>query len=171
MHSLLIIDTGGTFNKRYNPLTGNLDVDGHSQAVRDIASKWLCELPILSIIGKDSLEMDDTDRETIAQTIIQSEANHILIIHGTDTMSLTAEYLAQKRFDKSIVLTGAMVPYSIDPVEATANFALALGYLTATPPSGVTIAMHGIILPHAHIAKSYELGKFVPTVEGQNPTS
>ncbi len=162
MHSILIIDTGGTFNKQYNPLTGNLDVDGNSLALQDIASKWLCDIECTSVIGKDSLEMDDGDREHIAREIAGCNHEHIIVIHGTDTMHLSAEHIAAQGFDKTVVFTGAMVPYSIESTEATANFAMAYGFLAASPRSGVYISMHGLVRPHTHIAKSYTEGRFLP---------
>ena len=160
MNKILIINTGGTFNKVYNPKTGTLDVDSESTALHTLASKWLCELEILNIIGKDSLEISNHDRLELLSTIHQSTYNHIIIIHGTDTMSLTAEYLADTEVEKTIVLTGAMVPYSIDPTEATANFASAYGYLNAVDEEGVFIAMNGVIESYEKVRKSRKEGRF-----------
>ena len=160
LKKILIISTGGTFNKVYNPQTGTLEVDEKSTALHDLASKWLCELEILSIIGKDSLDISNHDRLELLSTIHQSSYNHIIIIHGTDTMSLTAEYLAESEIEKTIVLTGSMVPYSIDPTEATANFASSYGFINAIDKEGVFIAMNGVIGSYEEIRKSRKEGRF-----------
>ncbi len=160
MKKILIIDTGGTFNKIYNPLNGNLEVDKESKALQDIASKWLCEFKIYSIIGKDSLEITNHDRLELLSTIHQSGYTYIIIVHGTDTMDVTAEYLADAELEKTIVLTGAMVPYSIDPVEATANLASAYGYINALEKEGVFITMNGVMDSYEKVKKNRKEGKF-----------
>jgi len=160
MKKILIISTGGTFNKVYNPKTGNLDIDKSSHALKTIASKWLCDFKILNIIGKDSLEMTNHDRLELLSTIHQSNYHDIIIVHGTDTMDVTAEYLADAELEKTIVLTGAMVPYSIDASEATANLASAYGYLSALKKRGVFIAMNGVLGLHENLKKNRKEGKF-----------
>ena len=160
MHKILIISTGGTFNKVYNPKTGNLDIDKSSHSLNTIASKWLCNFEILNILGKDSLEMTNHDRLELLSIIHQSSYQNIIIIHGTDTMNITAEYLADAELEKTIVLTGAMVPYSIDPTEATANLASAYGYITALAKKGVYITMNGMFGFHKNVKKNRKEGKF-----------
>jgi L-asparaginase len=88
------------------------------------------------------------------------EEKKVLIVHGTDTMHLTAEYLADAELEKSIVLTGAMVPYSIDPVEASANFAFACGYLQNLETEGVFIAMNGVAGGYEAVIKDRNKGVF-----------
>lgn len=160
MRKILIINTGGTFNKSYDPLNGTLFVDATSNSLENIASKWLCEFEIINIIGKDSLDITNQDRLELLATISHSHYEYIIIIHGTDTMGITAEYLADGELEKSIVLTGAMVPYSIDPVEATANLCSAYGYLNALKQKGIYIAMNGAIGEHTQIKKDRIKGKF-----------
>lgn len=160
MHKILIISTGGTFNKVYNPKTGALDIDKSSNALKHIASKWLTEFEILNIIGKDSLEITNHDRLELLSTIHQSDYDKIIIVHGTDTMDITAEYLADAELEKRIVLTGAMVPYSIDPVEATANLASAYGYLSALEKEGVFISMNGVMGSYEKVKKNRKEGQF-----------
>ena len=160
MHKILIISTGGTFNKHYNPINGTLEIDKTSSALQEIASKWLTEFEILNIIGKDSLEMTNHDRLELLSTIHQSDYNKIIIVHGTDTMDITAEYLADAELEKTIVLTGAMVPYSIDPVEATSNLASAYGYLNALEKEGVFIAMNGVMGNYDKVKKNRKEGRF-----------
>jgi L-asparaginase len=160
MKKILIISTGGTFNKVYDPVNGEFSIDEASQALEQIASKWLCEFNIVNIIGKDSLDMTNHDRLELLATISHSDHHHILIVHGTDTMDVTAEYLADADLEKCIVLTGAMVPYSIDPVEATANLSSAYGYINALEQEGVFIAMNGVMGPYEKVKKDRTKGRF-----------
>ena len=161
MQKILIISTGGTFNKIYDPIAGDLVVEESSKAVKEIASKWLSRFELISIIGKDSLAMTNQDRLELLSVVTQSDHEKIIIIHGTDTMHVTAEYLADVEIEKKIILTGAMVPYSIDPVEATANLTSALGYMHHLQEDGVYIAMNGLFDVHEKIIKDKAKGKFV----------
>lgn len=161
MKKILIMSTGGTFNKIYDPIKGEFIIDVESQALKEIAKKWLCEFEIMNLIGKDSLDMTNHDRLELLATINQSEYHHILIVHGTDTIDVTAEYLADADIEKCIVLTGAMVPYSVDPVEATANLSSAYGYINALDKDGVFIAMNGVMGTYDHIKKDRFKGKFI----------
>jgi L-asparaginase len=160
MNKLLIISTGGTFNKIYNPKNGMLEIDKNAKSLKELASKWLCKFEIVTIIGKDSLEMTNQDRLELLGTISQADCKHIIVVHGTDTMDITAEYLAEGELDKCIVLTGAMVPYSIDAVEATANLASAYGYLQAVEEDGVYIAMNGALDTYTKVKKDRKKGCF-----------
>ncbi len=161
MKKILIIDTGGTFNKIYNHIEGILEVDSSTKALLEISQKWQRELEILSIIGKDSLEFTSGDRVLLLGTINLSEHEDIIVIHGTDTMDTTAAYLADAEMEKRVLLTGAMVPYSIDPVEAVANFASAYGYMQSLQEYGIYIAMNGIIAPYNKIIKDRNAGRFI----------
>ncbi len=161
MNKILLISTGGTFNKVYDPLKGELIIDETSSALKEITSKWLCEFDIINIIAKDSLELNSQDRLELLATISQSAYKNIIVVHGTDTMGLTAEYLADGDLEKNIIITGAMVPYSIDPVEATANLASAFGYLQMLNKRGVYIAMNGIFGSYEKIKKDRNKGKFI----------
>ncbi|MGB5505916.1 MAG: asparaginase domain-containing protein [Sulfurovum sp.] len=160
MKKILIISTGGTFNKVYDPIKGEFSIDEASHALEQIASKWLCEFKIVNIIGKDSLDMTNHDRLELLATISHSDHHAILIVHGTDTMDVTAEYLADADLEKCIVLTGAMVPYSIDPVEATANLSSAYGYINALGQEGIYIAMNGVMGPYEKVKKDRTKGRF-----------
>jgi len=159
MKEILIINTGGTFNKVYNSLTGNLDIDLEGEALKDIAKHWLTNYKIVNIIGKDSLEMTNEDRIKIQKTIESSQVEHFIVIHGTDTMDKTAFQLSNIK-NKTIILTGAMVPYSIKPIEATANLSSAYGYIQNIKENGVFIAMNGIIKDYKRVRKNKEKGYF-----------
>ena len=159
---ITVINTGGTFNKRYNPLTGELEVPKDSLALDEIISYcYNIDFDVLNVISKDSLDMSDADREFIVKTIKNCKNENIIIVHGTDTMDLTAKYLDEKIKDKTIVLTGAMLPISINKVEATLNFSQAIGFLNSKCENGIYISMHGSVKNYKKIIKNRELGKFL----------
>jgi L-asparaginase len=162
---MLILNTGGTFNKRYNPLSGEMEVPFDNTAVEKILSTFTHDVELAGLIYKDSLDMDAEDRKMIAKIIAASTDTHFIIIHGTDTMHLTAAFLDEVMDDKVIVCTGAMVPFEIDPVEATANLAMALGFAKAEQTPGVYICMQGFAAPHERLVKNKVLGRF-ELVEG-----
>ncbi len=160
MDDILIISTGGTFNKIYDPIKGELSVDTGSLAIKKIADKWLTELNLINIISKDSLDMDDNDRKLLADTISRATEQKIIVIHGTDTMDQSAKYIDEKNCDKIVVFTGAMVPYAIEAIEAASNLSSAIGYTTAIHKNGVYIAMNGIFGKHTEVTKDRKAGKF-----------
>lgn len=160
-----IINTGGTFNKRYNPIKGQLEVPTDNIALdKIIASCFNVEFEIKNVVSKDSLDMDDNDRAEICEAIKKSENEKIIIIHGTDTVHLTSALIKENIQDKQIVFTGAMVPMSIDEVEATMNFSMALGFLSSNVEAGTYIAMHGVVVDSSKLVKNRELGQFL--IEG-----
>ncbi|MCT7492115.1 asparaginase [Aliarcobacter cryaerophilus] len=159
---ITVINTGGTFNKVYNPLSGELEVAKDDKSLEEILS--FChniDFEVLNIISKDSLEMNDDDRELIVKTIKDCKNEKIIIVHGTDTMDLTAKYLDEKIKDKTIILTGAMLPISINKVEATLNFSQAIGFLNSNIKIGIYISMHGSVKNYKKLIKNRELGKFL----------
>lgn len=161
MEKVLILNTGGTFNKVYNPLKGELEVPKDAKALEGILRYFYnTSYELINIVHKDSLEMDNEDRALILRYIEQSLATKVLIVHGTDTMDITAEFLSLHVKDKMVLLTGAMVPFSIDGIEATANLAMALGALAVKQENGIYIAMHGLVAKHDTIYKNREKGIF-----------
>lgn len=162
MSDILIINTGGTFNKYYNPIGGELLVDSSGNALDIIMKNWLCEFEVVDIIGKDSLEFNIDDRELILQTINEhKEIDKFIIIHGTDTMDITAKFLDENCNDKIVVLTGAMMPFSIGPIEATANFAMSYGFLANCNENGIYICMNGKADDYTKVKKDKIHGLFV----------
>ncbi len=155
-----ILNTGGTFNKVYDAIKGTLVVPKNDEAVEDIVKHIRIATSIEGIIYKDSLDMDDRDREVLAQRVAQSKSKRVVIVHGTDTMDLSAAYLAQKRLDKIVVFTGAMIPYSIEKTEAAANLSLALYSASTHSKSGVYVAIQGLFAPYERIYKDRERGLF-----------
>jgi len=160
MKKILLINTGGTFNKIYHPSKGTLEIDKEGEALKNIANFWFNNFNIINIIGKDSLEMTEQDREEIYATIQTHPEKRVIIIHGTDTMDRTAQFLDKKKLKKKIILTGAMVPYSINPIEATANLASAYGYILGVNQSGIHISMNGRIKNYKRVIKNKEKGYF-----------
>ena len=159
---ITVINTGGTFNKRYNPLSGELDVPKDSLALDEIISYcYNIDFDVLNIISKDSLEMSDVDRELIVKTIKNIKNENIIIVHGTDTIDLTASFIDENIKDKTIVLTGAMLPISINKIEATLNFASAIGFLNANIKNGIYISMHGSVKNYKKLIKNREIGQFL----------
>ena len=159
---ITVINTGGTFNKRYNPLTGELEVPKDSLALDEIISYcYNIDFDVLNVISKDSLDMSDADREFIVKTIKNCKNENIIIVHGTDTMGLTASFIDEKVNDKTIVLTGAMLPISINKVEATLNFSQAIGFLNSNIKNGIYISMHGSVKNYKKLIKNREIGKFL----------
>ena len=159
---ITVINTGGTFNKRYNPLTGELEVPKDSLALDEIISYcYNIDFDVLNVISKDSLDMSDADREFIVKTIKNCKNENIIIVHGTDTIDLTASFIDEKVNDKTIVLTGAMLPISINKIEATLNFASAIGFLNANIKNGIYISMHGSVKNYKKLIKNREIGQFL----------
>ncbi len=157
---ILLLSTGGTFNKVYNRISGELEIDTSFLALQTIQKSWLSNYPIDTIINKDSLDFTPKDREDLKNYIINSPYTKIVVIHGTDTIHLSAKVVAQALKNKTILFTGAMVPFSIDPIEATANLASAIGFLHATKEPGVSIALNGKIAQYTKIRKNRVEGYF-----------
>lgn len=161
MKKILILNTGGTFSKIYNPITGNLEIPTNNHHIETILdTSKISHTSIHGILYKDSLDMNKKDREAIFRFIEDSSFEHIIIIHGTDTIDKTASYLTKRIQNKSIVLTGAMQPFSIEPIEATANLLSSYGFLQASKKKGVFICMHGLIGSYKKIKKNRSLGIF-----------
>jgi len=159
---ILIISCGGTINKLYNELSGELEIsESVAQNIYSLARGNLCVREV-SIIGKDSLDMTDEDRELLADTVKKAKEENIIILHGTDTMDKSAFVLSESIEDKKVVFVGSMKPYSIERDEAIFNFGCAIGFLRSNPAKGVYISMHSLVLPHDEIYKDREVGVFKP---------
>jgi len=158
--TLRIIATGGTFDKHYNEIAGKLSFsESHLPEVVQRARLTVpVELEVCMLM--DSLDMDDSHRQTILQACQNSAQKAIIIIHGTDTMRETAEVLGAANLGKTIVFTGAMIPYDIANSDAFFNlgFACAAAQLL---PAGVHVAMNGKIFPWNDVQKNRSAGVFV----------
>ena len=158
---MLILNTGGTFNKRYNPISGELEVPYDNEAVEAILSALhVSDIPLAGAVHKDSLDMDADDRKMIANIILHSTQKAFVVIHGTDTMHLTAALLDALVEDQAVIFTGSMIPFSINPIEASANLAMAIGFAKSDPEKGAYICMSGEVLPYKELEKNRELGVF-----------
>lgn len=153
-----IFSTGGTIDKVY------FDALSDFQIGEPMAGELLKEArvgfdyAIESLVKKDSLELNDTDRELIHAKVAACPYEHILITHGTDTMTVTAAALADIP-DKVIVLTGAMQPARFRDSDALFNLGLAVGALNVCQP-GVYIAMSGKVFPADGVQKNRLAGRF-----------
>ncbi len=156
---MIILNTGGTFNKRYDPIRGELFVPLDDAAVEAVLATFAKPMGVRGIIYKDSLEMGDEDRALLCRRIASLDVQRVVVVHGTDTMDQSAAAVASMGLDKTVVFTGAMVPWSIDPVEATANLAMAIGY-AANAREGVHIVIQGVAGEYGRVKKNRELGKF-----------
>jgi L-asparaginase len=157
--SIRILITGGTFDKEYNELNGELYFKNtHMQELLD---KGRCRLKveIRTLMMIDSLEMTAEDRMLIAHQCNQCEENKIVITHGTDTMALTAKALAEKVHDKTVVITGAMIPIKFGSSDGLFNLGSALAFVQ-TLPSGVYVAMNGRYFNWDNVRKNRQTGIF-----------
>jgi len=155
-----VLITGGTIDKAYKELTGELSfTETH---IVDMFNRGRCMADTLSevLFLKDSLEMVDSDRGFILDKCLSCDEQHILITHGTDTMVQTAKFLAEKIKDKTIVLFGSMIPYSVDNSDALFNLGVALSAVQLKEP-GVYIAMNGRVFDFDQVKKDKSLGIFI----------
>ena len=157
---MLILNTGGTFNKRYNKLSGEVEVPFDNNAIDIILKSYLDKYNLAGVIYKDSLEIDLNDRKMLASIIHESDEENFLIVHGTDTMSDTAEFLSEIFPSKKIIFTGAMNPFEIDSIEASINLGMSIGFLKALDINGVYICMNGHIGLWNSIEKNKKRGIF-----------
>ena len=157
---MLILNSGGTFNKRYNPLSGELEIPYDNEVIDRVLQSADFEYDLAGVVYKDSLEMDMNDRKMLANIIMESKDDTFIIVHGTDTINVTAEFLSEIFEDRKIILTGAMNPFEIDNVEASLNLGIAIGFAKAKPENAVYITMNGFIESCDNLVKNRTLGKF-----------
>ncbi|HEX2845729.1 MAG TPA: asparaginase domain-containing protein [Chitinophagaceae bacterium] len=157
--AIRIFITGGTFDKEYNELNGQLFFkDTHMSDLLEMGRNQV-EVEIRTLMMIDSLEMTDEDRELIAHQCNQCEESQIVITHGTDTMSLTAKWLAENVKNKTIVLTGAMIPIKFGSSDGLFNLGSALAFVQTLPP-GVYVAMNGRYFNWDNVKKNRQTGVF-----------
>jgi len=157
---MLILNSGGTFNKIYNKKNGQLDVAFNNDAIEKILQTCEAEYDLAGVMYKDSLDMDMNDRKILANIIMESKDDKFIVVHGTDTMDITAEFLDGVFDDRKIVLVGAMKPFEIDNVEASFNLGMAMGFLNTQEKNGTYICMNGFCKSWDKIVKNKNLGKF-----------
>ena len=157
--TIKVLITGGTIDKQYNELNGELIFTQSS--VEDMLAQGGAKLDISveTVMLKDSLDMDDNDRQKILTSCLACEESQIVITHGTDTMVETSQVLAAGIKDKTIVLLGAMVPYQFKNSDALFNLGCAMAAVQ-TLVNGVYITMNGKVFNFDEVSKNKELGEF-----------
>lgn len=160
--SLRLIATGGTFDKRYDPIAGTLGFGATHLA--DIVRRARLAGPVTveSPMQLDSLDMTDADRVRVLEACRASPEDSIVVVHGTDTMVETARVLGEAGLTKCIVLTGAMVPYDLADSDALFNLGFAAG-CARTLGHGVWIAMNGLVHRWDRVRKNRAAGVFEAT--------
>lgn len=159
--TLRLIVTGGTFDKQYDELNGTLAFG--TTHVEDVLRRGRSEvsLNVEVLFLKDSLDLVDEDRARIVAAARASDERRIVITHGTDTMVESARALAAADLEKTIVLTGAMIPYAFGSSDGLFNLGSALSFAQALAP-GVYVAMNGRVFPWDNVKKNKERGVFEP---------
>jgi len=157
---VLILNSGGTFNKKYNPLNGELEVLYNNSSIEKILQSVESKYDLAGVIYKDSLDMNMDDRKMLAKIIMESKDDTFIVVHGTDTMHMSAEFLSEIFEDRKIVFVGAMKPFEIDTIEASFNLGMAMGFAKALKEYGVYICMNGYVEPWKNIQKNTKFGKF-----------
>jgi L-asparaginase len=154
-----ILITGGTFDKEYNELTGELFFkDTHLPEMLKLG-RCRVEVDIRTLMMIDSLDMTEQDRILIADHCLKTTATKIIITHGTDTMADTARFLAGRITDKTIVITGAMIPYKFGSSDGLFNLGSAMAFVQSLAP-GVYVAMNGRVFPWNNVRKNRKTGEF-----------
>jgi L-asparaginase len=159
MERIRILATGGTFDKEYNELTGELFFKHtHIGDMLRLGRSHL-EAEVETLMMIDSLQMTDADRALILRRCLDVVEMRIVITHGTDTMQETAAVLGPRIGAKTVVLTGAMVPYTFGSSDGMFNLGTALAFVQTLGP-GVYVAMNGRCFPWDSVRKNREIGVF-----------
>jgi L-asparaginase len=157
-----IFVTGGTFDKTYDEIRGGLAfADTHLPEMLRLGRSRV-DVSVRTLMMIDSLQMTEADRELIVRNCQQCEETRIVVTHGTDTMIETAAALARGVTGKTIVLTGAMIPYAFGSSDGLFNLGSALSF-AQTLPAGVFIAMNGQHFEWDRVRKNRQTGVFEPT--------
>ena len=154
-----VLITGGTFDKEYDEIQGRLFFkDSHLPEMLALGRSKL-DLEVRALMMVDSLDMGDSDRALIAEQCRATPGDRIVITHGTDTMAETARFVAERVSGKTIVLTGAMIPYKFGSSDGLFNLGSALAFVQTLPP-GVYVAMNGRCFAAARVRKNKQTGIF-----------
>ena len=156
---IAVFATGGTFDKEYNELNGTLYFKQTHIPEMLVLGRSRMPVRIQVLMMKDSLRMTTADRQRIASACRQAKERMIVITHGTDTMEHTACFLAQRVSDKTVVLTGAMIPYKFGSSDGLFNLGSALALAQVLPP-GIYVAMNGRYFKWDSVTKNRDIGAF-----------
>lgn len=151
--------TGGTFDKDYDEIKGVLYFNETNVPEMLRLGRCRASVEITTLMMMDSLDMGPRERETILNACRTSAREKIVITHGTDTMVETARYLGEAAIAKTIVLTGAMIPYNFGSSDGMFNLGSALACVELLP-AGVWVAMNGRIFPWDNVMKNRRIGEF-----------
>jgi len=154
-----IFVTGGTFDKEYNELTGELYFKETHLPEMLKRSRSSLDVTVRTLMMIDSLQMTPEDRELIAHQCRSASEDKIIITHGTDTMTVTARELAEKVPNKTIVITGAMIPYKFGSSDGFFNLGAALAFVQSLP-AGVYVVMNGRPFNWDNVRKNKQTGQF-----------
>jgi L-asparaginase len=158
---LRLLVTGGTFDKEYDELTGRLFFkDTHIHEMLRLARSRL-PVAVETLMMIDSLDMTAADRARIVERVAGCQERRVVITHGTDTMAETARALLAAGSGKTVVLTGAMVPYAFGSSDGLFNLGSALSFAQVLP-AGVYLAMNGLWFAGDRVRKDRERGVFEP---------
>ena len=156
---IVIFATGGTFDKEYNELNGQLYFkQTHIPEMLKLGRSRI-SMRLQSLMMKDSLDMTIADRQAIATACEQAKEKRIVITHGTDTMEQTACFLGKNVSGKTVVLTGAMIPYKFGSSDGLFNLGSALAFAQVLP-AGIYVAMNGRYFMWDSVAKNRAIGVF-----------
>ncbi|MCY7411043.1 MAG: asparaginase [Chitinophagales bacterium] len=157
--NLLLLVTGGTFDKEYDELSGSLFFK-HTH-VDEMLKLGRCTLTIdvRTLMMIDSLEMKNADRDLILNFCKAADGEKIIITHGTDTMDITARKLGEAKLDKTIILTGAMIPYKFGSSDGLFNLGSSIAF-AQTLPHGVYVAINGRYFNWNNVKKNKQTGIF-----------
>ncbi len=157
--AIYLFVTGGTFDKEYDMINGKLYFDEtHIPEMLDLGRCTL-DIKVRTLMMIDSLDMSVHDREIIRDNCARSDANQIVITHGTDTMVQTAELIASANLEKTIVITGALIPHKFGSSDGFFNLGNALAF-AQTLPKGVYIVMNGRYFKWNEVKKNRSTGYF-----------
>jgi len=157
--AITIFVTGGTFDKEYNEITGELFFkDTHIREILELGRAQL-DVKIKKLMLVDSLNMTNEDRGVVLENCVSTKDKKIVITHGTDTMTETAKFIAREKLKKTIVLTGAMIPYKFGSSDGLFNLGSAFAFAQILP-AGVFVAMNGRFFDWDKVVKNKNSGKF-----------
>jgi L-asparaginase len=157
--AIRILVTGGTFDKEYNELDGTLFFKETHLPEMLTLGRCNVEVDVHTLMMIDSLEMTDEHRHLVLEECRTAPEDRIIVTHGTDTMEATARVLGGSVGGKTIVLTGAMIPYRFGSSDGLFNLGSALAFVQTLPP-GVYVSMNGRYFPWDNVRKNKTTGRF-----------
>lgn len=159
METISLLITGGTIDKVYDKINGSLSFSKSNIPAILNTSRINTQIDITELMLVDSLDMTHEQRTEIVDACKNTQHSKIIITHGTDTMAETAKEIAKENFHKTIVLTGAMIPYTLLNSDSTFNIASSIAYVQTLKP-GIYIVMNGQYFNWDNVKKNKKLGVF-----------